>query len=137
MLPMTDEEELLIDFVRLHNRLISRVINPGISRISLDGCMNTEATVAAAREALNGITLLMKMMEGDSILRLRAHSESFTAATRFSYAILQLHAVMDLQDAIPAGMADRIDEIHSDAASFLGRPSEGDPFLTYEDEIPF
>lgn len=137
MSPVTDEEELLIKFVHLHNRLISRVINPGISRISLDGCVNTEATVAAAREALSGIALLMKMMERDSILRLRTHGESFAAAVKFAYAVTQLYTILELQDGIPPKMADKVSEIHSEALHFMERADETGPFMAYEDEIPF
>lgn len=137
MLPITDEEELLIDFVRLHNRLISRVIHSGINRISLDGCVGIEQTVAAAKEALAGIVLLTGMMEDDSIARGYAHGESWAVAKKFAYAVTQLYTILELQDGIPPKMADKVGEIHSEALHFMERADETGPFMAYEDEIPF
>lgn len=120
--------KLAAAIVELHNNIAGSFAAPQQARAT---------TETPLFNVLNSISRMADDMREDARERLRAHNKSSAAAASFAEDVVNLYALLRLQDAIPIQMVQVINEIYFEALKYINSGREVDPFIAYEEEVPF
>ena len=129
---MTTYPELAAAVIELHNNIAGSFAAPQQARAT---------TEASPLDALKSIERMVDTMRQDALCRVATYGKSLAAAASFAEDVVNLYALLRLQDAIPIQMAHVVNETYLDALECIndrGRANNlDDSFVAYEDEVPF